>query len=164
IYCSTSLGEVRLCATLAISPSLMRGLWTTASCTSLFGSRKSSVRTSRLPFLFAHSIFLATPRFMICWLMVSRFSSTAFSSAQLVLRDDLGDLFVGPPGQSLDRLVGRLGVEHQHLQVLVAAGEEGGVVVEDRRVHRLVAEGNREDPIGQPRRGLDRRIAHGRVA
>jgi len=53
----------------------------TAICTSLLGSRSRSVRTSRLPFLLAHSIFLATPSFMICCAMESFFCSSAFSSA-----------------------------------------------------------------------------------
>ena len=81
MYESTSVEAVRESATLAISPSVMRGLWITASCTSLFGSRSSSVRTSLLPRLFAHSIFFAIESRMTCWVMLSFFWAISCSSA-----------------------------------------------------------------------------------
>ena len=68
-------------ATLAISPSVIRADCSTASCTSLLGSRRRMLRTSRLPFLFAHSTFFATPSFMICCVIESFFSSSCCSSA-----------------------------------------------------------------------------------
>src|SRR3954452_11224847 len=110
MYCSTSPGAVRLSATLAISPSVMRGLWITASWTSLLGSRRRMVRTSLFPFLFAHSIFLAMESLETFWAMVSRFPSAAAScsgvSAIISVAAAEAPIFRGTLGDHLGRPAG----------------------------------------------------------
>ena len=83
--------------------------------------------------------------------------------AQLVLGDDLEDPLAGPGGDPLHGLIGSAGIQHQHLHVLVLGAEDVRVMVQHGRIDRLVAQRDREDPVGQTGGTLRRRLAHGGI-